>query len=106
MMRTVGAAELGDGVDEALVELHRPPEPRLGVGGEDQAGVALHAHRRRRPAAAAVTRAHRGAAAAALLRAREHSSMISSLLLLSLDLSRINSLSLYNNNNSLYLVDP
>ena len=43
--RTVGAAELHDGVDEALVELDGPPEAGLGVGGEDEARVALHAHR-------------------------------------------------------------
>ena len=46
MQRTVRAAELRDGVDEALMELDRPPEAGLGVGGEDEAaGVALHAHR-------------------------------------------------------------
>ena len=28
---TVGPAELGDGLDEALVQVGRPPQPRLGV---------------------------------------------------------------------------
>jgi hypothetical protein len=42
--RTVRAAELRDGVDEAFMELDGPPEAGLGVGGEDQARVGLHAH--------------------------------------------------------------
>ena len=47
MQRTVRAAELRDGVDEALMELDRPPEAGLGVGGEDEPRprVSLHAHR-------------------------------------------------------------
>jgi hypothetical protein len=43
--RTVRSAELRNGIDEALMELDGPPEPGLGVGGEDEARVALHAHR-------------------------------------------------------------
>lgn len=36
---TVGASELGDGIDEAIVELSRPPETGFGIRGENQAGV-------------------------------------------------------------------
>lgn len=41
---TLGASKLVDGVDEALMKLRRPPQPRLRVGGENEAGV----HRRPR----------------------------------------------------------
>jgi hypothetical protein len=37
-MLTVGPAELGDGVDEAVVEVGRPSEPGLGVGRQHHAG--------------------------------------------------------------------
>jgi hypothetical protein len=48
MLRTIGASELGDGIDEAVMELGRPPEAGLGVGGEDEAAgvAALPAHSR------------------------------------------------------------
>ncbi|RWW41279.1 hypothetical protein BHE74_00053243 [Ensete ventricosum] len=38
-VRTFGAPELDDGVDEALVEVGRPSEPRLRVRREYQAGA-------------------------------------------------------------------
>lgn len=38
--RTVRASELGDGIDEAVVEVGRPAEPRLGIGREHHAGPA------------------------------------------------------------------
>ena len=41
---TVRAAELSDGVDEALMEFDGPAEAGLRVGGEDEAGVALNTH--------------------------------------------------------------
>lgn len=40
----IRAAELSDGVDEALVELDGPAETRLRVGGEDETGISLDAH--------------------------------------------------------------
>lgn len=43
---TVGPAELGDGLDEALVQVGRPPQPRLGVPRQH--------HPAHRPSAAAV----------------------------------------------------
>ena len=39
-MLTVGPAELGDGVDEAVVEVGRPAEPGLGVGRQHDARPA------------------------------------------------------------------
>ena len=39
-MLTVGPAELGDGVDEAVVEVGRPAEPGLGVGRQNDTGPA------------------------------------------------------------------
>jgi hypothetical protein len=65
--RTVRASELGDGIDEAVMELGCPPEAGLGVGGEDEtAGVAaLPAHR---PIIWV-----RGTGAGLLLGGREHS---------------------------------
>lgn len=40
MELTIGATELGDGVDEAIVELGSPTEARLGVAREEVAGVS------------------------------------------------------------------
>jgi hypothetical protein len=39
-MLTIRPAELGDGIDEAVVEVGRPAEPRLGIGREHHAGPA------------------------------------------------------------------
>lgn len=39
-MLTIRPAELGDSIDEAVVEVGRPAEPRLGVGREHHAGSA------------------------------------------------------------------
>jgi hypothetical protein len=39
-MLTIRPAELGDGIDEAVVEVGRPAEPRLGVRREHHAGPA------------------------------------------------------------------
>lgn len=36
-MITVGSSELGDGIDESIVELDRPSEARLGISGENKA---------------------------------------------------------------------
>ncbi|RRT47976.1 hypothetical protein B296_00052812 [Ensete ventricosum] len=44
-VRTFGAPELDDGVDEALVEVGRPSEPRLRVRREYQAGAVCRARR-------------------------------------------------------------
>lgn len=52
-MCTIGASELSDGVDEALVELDGPTEAGFGVGGEDETGIALDTHW-------PVMRSHRG----------------------------------------------
>jgi hypothetical protein len=41
---TIWAAELSDSVDKSFMELDRPPEAGLRVGGEDKAGVSLNTH--------------------------------------------------------------
>lgn len=41
---TIRPAELSNGVDKSFMELDRPPEAGLRVGGEDKAGVTLNAH--------------------------------------------------------------
>ena len=38
--QTVRAAELGNGVDEALMKLDSPAKTRLGISGEDETRVA------------------------------------------------------------------
>ena len=49
VLLTVWASKLRHGVDEAVMELDGPPKAGLGVGGEDEAGVAgLHARGGRR----------------------------------------------------------
>lgn len=38
---TTSTPELGDSIDEPLMEVLRPSEPRLGIGGQNQTRVAL-----------------------------------------------------------------
>lgn len=44
LLLTIGASKLSDGVDKAFMKLNGPSEAGLGVSGEDEARITLHAH--------------------------------------------------------------